>query len=66
MRDNLPPPTMKEIEDELLPVLEWYRRKQLAALKLLYRVCGCRIDDIPREMSKELVKEIEAKKRRGT
>ena len=60
--DNLPPPTLTEIQEELLPLAEWSRRKQQCALKYLYCLCGVRIDDIPHEIGKELVKELEAKK----
>jgi len=61
--DNLPPPTLIEIEEEILPMAEWSRRKQLVALKYLYTLCRCRIDDISREIGKALAKELDDKKR---
>lgn len=53
--DNLGPPSQREIEDEVRVVIDHRsRRWQLTMLDYVYRLCACKIDDVPREIAKAL------------
>lgn len=61
MADTGPQPQL-EIDDEVRVVFDHRsRRWQLTMLGYSYRVCNCKIDDIPREQAKALKAEQAAK-----
>lgn len=59
---NLPLPTQTEVEDAVkFQIDQWTPRARYTALGYLYKLCDCKIDDLPWKISLALEAEKEAR-----
>lgn len=62
--DDLPIPTLKEDEDDIIAVLRnWTESRELICLQHLYRKHNTRIDDLPRKITEARKREAVEKRK---